>query len=695
MAKIKIVHWFAESLRGNLQNMPSTDKHYDAKRNPNQSRDEVHSTGREAAVRTLWLNPHVAEMCESRMRKCLCDCDCHIWQDENVQRELQNFANDFSHEGPPGLEDEEETETKTNAKVRAEEEETPTKGFLCCKKLSAKRSHSKQRREREQRKRRKSKENTTKKVHEKSRSRSHNRPLPANRRFKTREEAKRYGELKAIYTTRNPQQPALHRAKKCKERSSKKSAASSSTDSVSMAAQRQRKSRKTIARNERKTRPHVSNDSGYPRDRPNSFLYVEERESEVGCCGLRKKSKTDKQRREYEAYAPAHSTKTQTPRPNREMECALTSEEMKLLERLRATYTREVKIEQEKKSKRAPSSAKTTEEEAGCCGSSSKKKQLHSETDLYDQYKFCECSCGDSYPKEFERHQPTEGDSPQRITGTSESESKQSDKAPEQKMIETSAGSKDGYKQPSSKYPTRAKIYPAVEQKHAPRKTKSVETNTKHEKKFDKSKSDSSVYTSKRIPKSIKGAKYDTPEDNDSGKTSCCSFLCRKREKSEGNKIETNPKTKTKTNKTRKSPLPTVSFSPAKTQNRKRQASKHNEREKVSNVNVNRRKQPAFHPKPESKTRPAVKTSSSSMNRKPPPGDKRKAAAKDRIRPQTKSKEAKTSSKQPGKSSLKNNSSSEISCCPCLRAKSNFKDSNITEKGKNVGTENFLYHRNQ
>ncbi|XP_050330675.1 trichohyalin-like [Bactrocera neohumeralis] len=719
--------------------MPSTAKHCLAKRKQDQRRAEAHSTSRQKEVRELWFNPHATEICESRMNICLCDCDCHIWQDENVQRELRKLANAYSHKNPPGMKDEEETEPKPKTKKGKvssveEEEKEPTKRFLCFKKSSTKRSHSKQREEKEQRKRQKSKEeDNTKKVHEKSISHSSNRPFPVNRRFKTREEAKRYRELKAIYTTkpRNPQHSDKQNDTETKSnpqntieakgRSPKKHAASSSADSVTTAAQRQHRSRKI--KTEPRTRPQGSNDSGYPRDRSYAPMYADEREhmelkkddhkdSEVGCCGMRKKSKAKKQQREYEAYTPAHCSDKQTPRPNLEAECAPTAGEMELLEMLRATYTREVKPEHEQKSKPAAPTATTTEEETGCCGSNSKKKQQQAEADLCEQCYYCECSCGDNYPKEIEQHQATEW-----ITQTNDSKSKQYDKAAEPFCSCDSSDSKNGNKEHIFKYPTREMISLQVDEEQAPRKTKSVGISAKHKNEIDTSKSVNSMYTTKRKPKNIKGTKnQNPPKDEDSEKTSCCSFLCRKKQKIEGDK----PQTKTKLVKKRKKPHTAVSFSPEKPQKRRQQVTKPIEKEKGRNVNVNRRKQPAFHPKPEpktksspktplsssknkpqqadgrkarrrnqpafhpkpeSKTQPKVKTSSSSVNRRPPPGDKRKATARGKIRPLTKPNKAKPSSKQPERSSLKKDTGSETSCCPCLRAKNNFEQSNIKEKG--------------
>uniref|UniRef100_A0A0K8U0E6 Uncharacterized protein n=1 Tax=Bactrocera latifrons TaxID=174628 RepID=A0A0K8U0E6_BACLA len=716
--------------------MPSTATHCLAKRKQDQRRAEEHSPSRQKEVRELWFNPLATEICESRMNICLCDCDCHIWQDENVQRELRKLANVYSHKNPPGMKDEEETEptTKRKGKVRSvdEEEEEPTKGFLCFKKSSAKRSHSKQREEKGQRKRQKSnEEDNTKKVQEKSISRSRNRPFPVNRRFKTREEAKRYRELKAIYTTkpRNPQHSDKQNDTETKSnpqntievkgRSPKKHATSSSADSVNTAAQRQHRSRKS--KTEPRTRPQGSNDSGYPRDRPYAPMYADEREhvelkdndhkdSDIGCCGMRKKSKGNKQQREYEAYTPAHCSDKQTPMPNLEAECAPTIGEMELLEILRATYTREVKAEQEQKSTPKTRTATTTEEETGCCGSNSKKKQRQAETDLCDQCYSCECSCGDNYPKEIEQHQATEW-----FTQTNDSKSKQFDKAAKPFCsCDASPDSKNGNKEHIFKYPTREMISLQVDEEHAPGKTKSVGIRARDRNEIDTSKS---VY-SKRKSKSIKGAKSkNSPNDVDSEKTSCCSFLCRKKQKTKGDK----PDTKTKSVKKRKKPPTAVSFSPAKPEKRKQQATKPIDKEKGRNVNVNRRKQPAFHPKsesknkpfpkpplsstkyepqpttdgrkarrrnqpafhpkPELKTQPKVQISSSSVNRKPPPGDKRKATARGKIHPLTKSKKAKPISKQLERSSLKKDTASETSCCPCLRAKNNFEHSNIKEKG--------------
>uniref|UniRef100_A0A0A1WW14 Uncharacterized protein n=1 Tax=Zeugodacus cucurbitae TaxID=28588 RepID=A0A0A1WW14_ZEUCU len=649
--------------------MPSKAKHINAKRKPVQKRDDAHSTRGENEVRELWFNPQATKICDSHMAICACDCDCPIWQNENLQLELQKLVNKYSHKGTAGMKlcpcAREETQIKTKAKAREEANEA-------AKGLNTKRSRSKQREGKEQRKRHASKENeNAKTVHEKSRSRSRNRPSPVNRKFKTREEAKRYRELKAIYTTKPQESASSARQNENETKSSRKNQnergghITKSTESVTMAAQRPHTPRKPVGRNKSKTRSPLSTDCGCPcdveeRDQPKEH----DRETEVGCCGMCKKSKADKRQREYEAYTPTQCPAKHTRMPNREAEFAHTADEAELLEILKATYTREVKPKPAPPPPPPPDT--TRDEETGCCGSSSKRKQQQSEANLYDQYRSYECSCGDNYPQEFEPHQPMEEHTSKNIKQTR-------NRTPEQKSSETLASAKL-HKQPNTKA-RGGKVAPPVPPKYAPRKIKSVESNAKHKNKLDKSQSDSTVYASKRKPKNVKDTENkNAPEDYDSDKMSCPCRLCRMKQKTEDDK----PEAEAKTNKKRKSPPAAASLSPTKNQKHKQQATKPEPKpdrtpkhqryptnykpQKADGRKARRRNRPAFHPKPESQTKPATK-------------------------------KAKTSSKQADKSSLNKDENSETSLCSCLRKKKHVEDSNIREKSRSIRIKNFSVNR--
>uniref|UniRef100_W8B4U9 Uncharacterized protein n=1 Tax=Ceratitis capitata TaxID=7213 RepID=W8B4U9_CERCA len=363
--------------------MPSTAKKQRNKSRSSLKRNDGRNRKKEKEVRELWFNPQATKMGESHGTMQDCDCKCQVLRSEKVQQELRKLSKIYS-------------QTDVTA-AKADEGKASRGGFSCFKKSnSAKRARSKQRAEKENTPKRKSKErDASRKEHEKQ---HRVRSTSALRRFKTREEAKRYRELKTIYTTkpRNEVKETPPKEKetatncfkrkkdKPKDGGTKAQLDNTSEESVySVEQAKVHESRKCEPRSAAaKSKPMraSSRQRAQSRSRADKSNKKQAKKSEVGCCGMRKKSHVDKEEEEFEAYKLAQSmparTKRQTASPT---ECPLTPEEIELLEKLKETYSTEPKA----KGVRKPPPPPPAEEETGCCGAKSKKKQRRPTDEAY------------------------------------------------------------------------------------------------------------------------------------------------------------------------------------------------------------------------------------------------------------------------------------------------------------------------
>ncbi|XP_067635988.1 uncharacterized protein [Eurosta solidaginis] len=385
--------------------MLSADKRRDSQRKSSLKGNGVREKKKDKEVREIWFNPHATEMRESQMD--LCDCECQLLRDERVQRELQRLAKVYSQ---VDMEEEYEEEPQT--------EESQTKG--CCggsknKKPKEKGSQSKQKSEKaatkskntknEQPKSRDKKEMTRDKK-DNSASRKSNGKEDSNEnkertqitivhrncRFKTREEAKRYKELKSIYTTHPRQRPSTVNNKK-KEESQKgkqkgqkdleKCPGSSSDESTHTQEETPatiHKARKDTEHTSRRPRPRPhSSSSDYPQESANrqrkkegSKSKQKKKKSGGGCCGGRAKSDD-----EDDAYKPTRKSSDASSASNRHAvlprECPWTSEELEQLAKLRATYTRDIAQKNMRKQVEQQAQPQPDKNDTGCCGSKKKK----------------------------------------------------------------------------------------------------------------------------------------------------------------------------------------------------------------------------------------------------------------------------------------------------------------------------------
>uniref|UniRef100_A0A0A1XRL8 Uncharacterized protein n=1 Tax=Zeugodacus cucurbitae TaxID=28588 RepID=A0A0A1XRL8_ZEUCU len=377
-----------------------------AKPKSSLKRDDGRNKRKGKEVRELWFNPHAKKRGETLEEIYGCDCDCDVMLDENVQRELRRLSRVYS-QTTVGEEDDDDEEGKS-------------KGFLCFKK-SSQRSKSKQKEDKEKTKRRKSKDKEDREKAKRGKSkenedrekakrrksneresprREHERksrsrpPSSVNGRFKTQEEVRHYRELKRIYTTKP--RPRQSRAKptgticfkkkkdKRREEDAGNSLESSSDDSVYSITQDKRKSQaesalKSRARSNKRDASSRQRRSLQRKDDKKQKEKEEKKnkKSNVGCCGKRKKSKADEEEEEFEAYKLAQSAPKKSKKPTVPPECALTPDEIELLEKLKQTYA----MEEPKVVRKAP--PPSPPEETGCCGSKSKKKKRRPEDESY------------------------------------------------------------------------------------------------------------------------------------------------------------------------------------------------------------------------------------------------------------------------------------------------------------------------